>query len=338
MLSRGLKWLAGGLALAAGVAALAGWLAWRDYQAFLSTPLRLPAEGRVLVVEPGMSGISMVTRLADMGVTRNGWTWRLLLRLEPAIIQAGEYRLETGMKPADLLGRLTRGDVIRYRFTIVEGWTVRQLLDALAADPVLGAGVPPDAATTVLPTLVDGHVNPEGWFLPETYSFVRGDSYRELLLRSHRDMRAALEQAWAARHEDHPVTSPYELLILASIIEKETAVEAERGDVSGVFVRRLRRGMRLQTDPTVIYGIGEAYDGDIRRRDLVTDTPYNTYTRHGLPPTPIALPGRASLMAAAQPRPGDALFFVADGAGGHTFSATLEEHEKAVKKLLERTP
>ncbi|MCW8871532.1 MAG: endolytic transglycosylase MltG, partial [Xanthomonadales bacterium] len=176
--------------------------------------------------------------------------------------------------------------------------------------------------------------HPEGWFLPETYQFTRGDSDLDILTRSHRAMRAELEQAWASRVEDLPLNSPYELLILASIVEKETALDSERGQIAGVFVRRLKKGMKLQTDPTVIYGLGASFDGDIRKRDLQADTPYNTYTRHGLPPTPISMPGRASLQAAAQPADGETLFFVADGNGGHTFSVTLEEHQAAVNRLL----
>jgi UPF0755 protein len=261
-----------------------------------------------------------------------------LLRLEPTVMKAGEYRLEPGMTPPDLLGKLARGEVIQYRFTIVEGWTLQQLLAALATDPLLGEAMPAAESRAWLEALVPDHANPEGWFLPETYLYTRGDSYLDVLRRSYQAMRNALDHAWGARVADHPAATPYELLVLASIIEKETALDEERGDVSGVFVRRLQKGIRLQTDPTVIYGLGAGFDGDIRNRDLTTDSPYNTYMRPGLPPTPIALPGRASLLAAARPAPGDALYFVADGSGGHTFSATLEEHQKAVKQLLERQP
>jgi UPF0755 protein len=253
-------------------------------------------------------------------------------------MKAGEYRLERGMTPLHLLGKLARGEVIQYRFTIVEGWTLQQLLAALAAEPLLGESMPAVESGAWLQTLVPDHANPEGWFLPETYLYTRGDSSLEVLRRSHQAMRNALDHAWDHRVANHPAATPYELLVLASIIEKETALDEERDAVSGVFVRRLQKGMRLQTDPTVIYGLGAGFDGDIRDRDLTTDSPYNTYTRLGLPPTPIALPGGASLLAAARPAPGDALYFVADGSGGHTFSATLEEHEKAVKQLLERQP
>ena len=170
--------------------------------------------------------------------------------------------------------------------------------------------------------------------MPETYQFTRGDSDFDILERAHQAMEKELGSAWEARTYGLPLNSPYQLLILASIIEKETGKAEERGQIAGVFIRRLQQGMRLQTDPTVIYGMGDSFDGNIRRRDLQTDTPYNTYARSGLPPTPIAMPGRASLLAAAQPVPGDTFYFVADGMGGHTFSATLQEHKKAVNRLI----
>ena len=233
------------------------------------------------------------------------------------------------------------GDVykrqVQYRITLVEGWTFRQFAQALAADPVLIHELDLDDPYAWDPgTLFEGMGHAEGWFLPETYQFTRGDSDRDILLRSNAAMNEALQAAWQGRDTGLPLDSPYELLILASIIEKETALDAERDRIAGVFVRRLNKGMRLQTDPTVIYGIGETFDGDIKRRDLRTDTPYNTYTRHGLPPTPIAMPGRASLEAAAHPADGEALYFVADGKGGHTFSKTLAEHQAAVNRLLGR--
>ena len=329
-----MKRLLAAAALLVVVLAAASAYAWRTYHQFLAAPLAVAGDGAVVTVEPGMSGSGVVARLAEQNLTEPGWRWRLLLRLEPAILQAGEYRVEPGMTPAQLLRKLARGDVIRYRFTIVEGWTVSQLFAALAGDEVLRATL----AEAAPGELVADHANPEGWFLPETYTFVRGDSDRDLLKWAHDAMRQALAEAWERRVPGHPAATPYDLLILASIIEKETARDDERNRIAGVFVRRLLNGMRLQTDPTVIYGLGEAYDGDIRKRDLEADTPYNTYTRSGLPPTPIALPGRASLEAAAQPAPGDELYFVADGSGGHTFSATLDEHNQAVDRMLGRTP
>ena len=311
-------------------------LGWRDYQAFLGQPLKIPESGTVFNVDPGMSVKAVVSRLAELGITQDDWRWRALLRLEPKVVKAGEYRLDAGLTPLALLEKLERGDVITYRFTIVEGWTFTQLRAALAADPILGASVAPAEPGAFPEAAALGLEHPEGWFLPETYVFTRIEKASDILKRSHEAMQGALDAAWSQRSPDSPLETSYELLILASIVEKETAIEEERGQISGVFVRRLQKGMRLQTDPTVIYGMGEGFDGNIRRKDLLADTAYNTYTRDGLPPTPIAMPGRASLMAAAQPAPGDTLYFVANGEGGHTFSVTLEEHQRAVDKMLRR--
>ena len=316
---------------------VSGWYGWARYGSFLRAPLDIPANGQVFQLEPGTAGIDIVDQLVALGLTRPGWEWRLLMRLEPHLYRAGEYRLEAGIKPQELLGLLASGQVIQYRFTLVEGWTFQQLATALAANTVLEHELDLEAPSQWRLLSSDlGIAYPEGWFLPETYQFTRGDSDRDVLARAHAAMKKALGDAWESRNEDLPIDSPYEILILASIIEKETSLDEERGPVAGVFTRRLKKGMRLQTDPTVIYGLGDSYDGDIRRRDLQTDTPYNTYTRHGLPPTPIAMPGKASLLAAAQPASGEALYFVADGNGGHTFSATLEAHQEAVRKFRER--
>ena len=330
--------IAGILALMAGAAVL---FASQQYQRFLVTPLSLPVEPYVFQIEPGTSGSSIIKRLAGSGITRYSWQWRLLMRLEPPAIKAGEYQLEPGITPRELLQLLSSGAVVQYRFTLVEGWTFTQLLQALANDEVLRQTLDPDSnkagdkAGAILVSSL-GVDHPEGWFFPETYQFTRGDSDSDILDWAHKAMEKELGNAWEARNLDLPLNSPYELLILASIIEKETGREEERGQIAGVLIRRLQKGMRLQTDPTVIYGMGDSFDGNIRRRDLKTDTPYNTYTRSGLPPTPIAMPGRASLLAAAQPDAGDAFYFVADGTGGHTFSATLQEHQEAVKKLIKR--
>jgi len=328
--------IAGILVLIAGFVLLS---ASQQYKRFLETPLSLPVEPYVLQIEPGTSGSTIIKHLAGSGFTRYSWQWRLLMRLEPPAIKTGEYQLDAGIAPRELLRLLSSGAVVQYRFTLVEGWTFRQLLQALAKDDVLkqtpdpGSGAAGDETGTVLISSL-GLDHPEGWFFPETYQFTRGDSDADILGRAHKAMEKELGSAWEVRDVGLPLDSPYELLILASIIEKETGKEEERGQIAGVFIRRLQKGMRLQTDPTVIYGMGESFDGNIRRRDLKTDTPYNTYTRSGLPPTPIAMPGRASLLAAAQPVAGDALYFVADGTGGHTFSATLEEHQDAVNKLI----
>lgn len=314
------------------LAAAGGITIWQQYQRFLQTPLDIGAMGLVLEVEAGTNIRAVISKLEDQGVTRMDWRWRLLNRLEHKTIKTGEYRLEPGLVPPQLLNLLDSGKVISYRFTIVEGWSVKELLAALGRNLVLRHTLETVNELQGVDGLPEG--NPEGWFLPETYSFVRGDSDLQILRRAHKDMSDALSRVWHGRDMGLPYETPGELLTMASIIEKETSLESERADIAGVFVRRLQNKWRLETDPTVIYGMGDLYQGDIRRKDLKKDTPYNTYTRHGLPPTPIALPGLASLQAAAHPANGEAMFFVADGKGGHTFSNTLDEHNKAVRVLI----
>lgn len=308
---------------------------WHQYRQFLQTPLAIADRGLIVSVEPGTNIRSVLAKLEKQGVTHMDWRWRLLNRLRQGTIKTGEYELRPGLSPEGLLDLLTSGKVVTYRFTIVEGWNVKQLLDALGQNPVLEQRiqkVPDLAGVAGLPT-----GNPEGWFLPETYVFVRGDSDLQILRRAYQDMLERLEEVWAGRDTGLPYETPYELLIMASIVEKETSLDRERAEIAGVFVRRLLQRWRLETDPTVIYGMGDAYQGNIRRKDLKTDTPYNTYTRHGLPPGPIALAGLASLQAAAHPAAGDAMFFVADGKGGHTFSKSLEAHNQAVKTLIRQS-
>ena len=247
-------------------------------------------------------------------------------------IQVGEYALDPALSPRALLTKLTRGDVVRYRFTLVEGWSMRDLRAAIARDPVLEDDIAGLDDASVMAALGRADVPAEGRFLPETYLFTRGERASDVLEQAAEAMDRALGEAWEARRPDTPLQSADELLTLASIIEKETGKASERPEIAGVFVRRLRLGMRLQTDPTVIYGLGAAFDGNLRRIDLVTDTPFNTYTRSGLPPHPIAMPGRAALMAAARPLDGDTLFFVARGDGSHHFSRTYAEHRQAVRR------
>ncbi len=273
-------------------------------------------------------------RLAESGLTDDAQSMYWLARYQGRAgqIKAGEYLLNPGMTLDDTLDMLVRGEVVQHAFTVIEGWTAAQLRSALAADARLiddTAGLSADELVQQL-GIDAGHI--EGQFLPETYFFTAGSTVSALLRRAHAALNSALEDAWQDRAEALPLSSPYEALIMASIIEKETGQASERRTISGVFNRRLVKGMRLQTDPTVIYGIGPEFDGDIRRRDLVTDTPYNTYTRHGLPPTPIALAGRASIDAAVDPEDGEALFFVSRGDGSHVFSKTLADHEAAVRQ------
>lgn len=328
------RWALTGLAAVALAAAAAGALAWMDYRAFLERPLIEDGGPATLILEPGTSYAGMIQELERRNLAGNRLWWRVLgWRVDAGgRIKAGEYRIEPGMRPEAFLSDVMAGRVVQHAFTIVEGWTFHDLVGALAAEEkllhVLEGLEPPQVMGRI------GHpdVHPEGRFLPETYHYTRGTPDVELLRRAFADMEEALSRAWSERDEGLPYESPDEVLVMASIIEKETAVPEERGRIAGVFVRRLEKGMRLQTDPTVIYGLGEGYDGNLRRADLRRDSPYNTYTRSGLPPTPIALPGIASLEAAVHPADGSALYFVSRGDGSHVFSDTLEEHNRAVAR------
>lgn len=318
-----------------GVAGAVGYLV-HDYTRWLEQPIVEEEGGEYLLLEPGTSFRELVSQLDEDGVIDRPEYFEFLARRtgQAGRIQAGEYQFSPGTTPASMLQQLVRGQVIQHRFTLVEGWTFRQLRTALAADPrIINATEDLDDAE-IMAALGRPDEHPEGWFLPETYSFTRGTDDLTILRRALRAMDQALEQAWSERDEGIPLETPYEALILASIIERETGKPEERGKVAGVFTRRLQQGMRLQTDPTVIYGMGDNYDGRIRTRDLRTDTPYNTYTRHGLTPTPIAMPGVESLRAAVSPESGDALYFVSRGDGSHQFSATLEEHNRAVRRYI----
>ena len=323
------------------VAAAAAYWLYQDYQRFCTAPLATSGTAQVLEIDRGTSFRGVVARLHAAGLDGgvHALYWRALAWQHHAVVQAGEYSIDPGLTPLALLEKLGRGDVIQYRFTVVEGWTVRELRLALGKDPILQqtlGGVAEDELLAHLGIEADIEgapwtVMPEGLFLPETYQFTRGTSDAQLLQRAHRALVAELDTAWQGRAKDLPLASPYEALVLASIVEKETGVPQERDQVAGVFVRRLRLGMRLQTDPSVIYGLGPDFSGRLTRAHLEADTPHNTYTRIGLPPTPIALPGRAAIAAAVHPDAGDALYFVARGeGGGHVFSRTLEEHNRAV--------
>jgi UPF0755 protein len=318
---------------------IAGALAWQRYASFADRPMSGLEAGETLVVERGDSLPRVVARLREAGV-REGHRieWQLLARKLGVAgrIQVGEYALAPGTTPRELLVKLHEGDVLGYRFTIVEGWNIRELRAALAKAAPLEheTGDMDDAA--LMAALDHAGQHPEGRFLPETYVYTRGDSDLDILRRAHEGMEAALARAWAARKPDTVLKSPDEMLVLASIVEKETGIAEERPRIAGLFLRRLQLGMRLETDPTVIYGMGAAYAGNIRKRDLQADTPYNTYVRAGLPPTPIAMPGEAALQAVAAPAPGKALFFVAvgDGSGRHLFADTYAEHQANVRRYL----
>ncbi len=286
----------------------------------------------VLEVHPGDSLVAVAKRLeTDHGLDHALYLRGLaLLRGVSRKIQVGEYRIERGLPLDQLLDRMVRGAVVQYPITLVEGWTFAQAVAKVQAHPKVTAHAIGWSAQEWVRTLEIQADHPEGWLFPDTYHLSKGTPDWLVLKRATERMQAVLTQEWDARRENLPLSSPYEALILASIIEKETAVAAERQQIAGVFVRRLERGMRLQTDPTVIYGLGAGFDGDLRWRDLRSDGPYNTYMRKGLPPTPIALPGRASVHAALHPGDGDALYFVARGDGTHEFNATYAAHEEAV--------
>lgn len=325
-LGRGLVLL---VLLAAAGALVYGWL---DFSRFVQAPLAVQGT-QSIDVGRGSNLKEVVAQLRAQGITgAHPLYWRALaeqLRVAGRL-HAGEYALTPGMTPRDLLSNMAAGKVLQRNFTIVDGWTFRELRQALTkADKLRQDGAGLDDAQVMEKIGAAGEA-PEGRFLPETYAYVKGDSDLDILKRAHAAMARTLDGLWAQRDKDLPLASPYEALILASIVEKETGRADERPRIAGVFVRRLRAHMLLQTDPTVIYGMGESYAGNIHRSDLTTDTPYNTYTRQGLPPTPIALPGRPAIEAALHPAGGSELYFVARGDGSHVFSSTLEEHNRHV--------
>ena len=253
-------------------------------------------------------------------------------------IHAGDYLIAEGTTPEQLVQQFTDGSVRLYTFTLIEGWNSREVLAALHANDAIQATMTNEDWPALLESLGADVTHPEGLFLPETYRFPKHTPDKAVLKQAYELMQRVLTEEWQQRSAEAPVDSAYEALILASIVEKETALADERPQIAGVFARRLAKGMRLQTDPTVIYGIGASFDGNLTRKHLRTDTPYNTYTRHGLPPTPIAMPGRAAINAALHPADGTSLYFVATGIGdgSHKFSATKDEHDKAVAEYLQR--
>ena len=317
---------------------LAAWAAgvfYLQYQKALNAPLVAEGDG-IITVKRGDTLASLNHELVQRGVIHSDWVLPVYARLNPqaANIKAGDYRIDASASLPSLMNDITNGKVVVYNITVVEGKTFKDLRASL----VQTAGIEHtlnDKTDAQIATLLGIDGSPEGWFMPETYQFHRGTSDLELLKRMYGEMQHTLEQEWPNRAEGLPLANPYQALTLASIIEKETGVASERPQIAGVFVRRLQKDMLLQTDPSVIYGAAD-YHGDLTRKHLQTDTPYNTYINKGLPPTPIALPGKASIQAALHPADGDSLYFVADGKGGHTFSATYEEHQQAVARYLKQ--
>jgi len=313
---------------ALGAALAAGWIYW-----FSTTPVRLPATPYDFTVRTGASLKSVAQQLANDGVLLEGQSLWLLGRLlgKATSIQAGTYRLDKPLTPPELLDKLARGDVVLVEILFVEGTTMKQWLAQVARHSQVRHTLA-GKSDAELRAIFGLDQSLEGWFFPDTYRFTPGLADADILKRAHGAMKRRLAETWAARDPDLPLKTPYEALILASIVEKETGQASERPVIASVFVNRMRIGMRLQTDPTVIYGMGEGFDGNIRKRDLVTDTPWNTYTRDGLPPTPIAMPGMGSLRAVTKPADTKFLYFVGKGDGSHEFSRTLEEHNRAVAK------
>ncbi len=300
---------------------------------WLHSPLELPAEGAGYELSRGESLGHVVADLSAQGVLRHPRALSLYARLiDQTRVHAGEYHLKPGLTPSTLLQQLNEGDVILHQITLIEGWTFAQALTALHAQESIVPELEGLTEAQQLARLGLDVTHPEGWFFPDSYRYASGTTDVEILRRAHRIMREELDRLWAQRADGLPYDDPYEALIMASLIERETGAPWEREQIAGVFVRRLDQGMRLQTDPTVIYGMGDRYEGRITRRDLREPTPYNTYTISGLPPTPIALPGREALAAALNPAPGTALYFVAKGDGTHVFSDTLEAHNQAVRE------
>jgi UPF0755 protein len=302
----------------------------------VEAPLALSGD-YLLNVEQGSNLTRVLNQLEALGIIPSALDLRLYSRFNQGLVplQAGEYLLQSGLNGRTLLRKLASGDVLHHQLQLIEGWTLAQALVAIQAN---------DAVKVTVSDIEDVKqklglsTSGEGEFFPDTYSFVRGTTDFDLLRKAHELMRGELAQVWAARDAGLPYANEYELLTMASIVEKETGLASERPQIAGVFVRRLQQGMKLQTDPTVIYGVGPSFDGNLTRAQLQTDTPWNTYTRDGLPPTPIALPGRAALLASAHPDSSTALYFVARGDGSHQFSASLQEHNDAVRRYQQGGP
>ncbi|MEO8755458.1 MAG: endolytic transglycosylase MltG [Casimicrobiaceae bacterium] len=328
MLTRFARLLALLLLAAAGVI---GWLAWQAY----TQPLPLPRTPFAFDVRPGASLSAVARELGSTGALPQPLALIALARLRGVdrTIKAGSYEVDAGTKLPQLLAKLTAGDVTQKSLVIVEGATFGELKRLLRGNPDVKNTVLDLPDAELMAKLGAPELNPEGQFFPDTYFFAAGSTDVALLNRARLALDGRLTTAWEHRASGLPFNTPYEALVLASIVEKETGRAVDRPLIASVFVNRLRKGMRLQTDPTVIYGLGAKFDGDLRRRDLETDSPWNTYTREGLPPTPIALPSQASIDAVLNPPPTEYLYFVARGDGTSKFSATLPEHNRAVSKF-----
>lgn len=310
------------------------WL-WHDMQNQLNSPLNLDTQTD-FIIKPGTGLKTIANDLKTMGLMNQPYYLLFEARRQgkEGRIKAGEYEIIPGTTPLQLLDQFVAGKVKQHTLTLIEGWSFTQVIEAIRNHPVLEQTPDLTDGETVMTTLQKPEVSPEGQFFPDTYHFPKGTSDIQFLQRAYDKMQHVLAEEWEQRSDNLPYQSPYEALIMASLIEKETGLPEERGDIAGVFVRRMQKGMRLQTDPTVIYAMGDQYDGRLLRKDLTIDSPYNTYVYAGLPPTPIALTGSESLHAALHPKEGKTLYFVSRGDGSHHFSETLEEHNRAVAKYI----
>lgn len=298
-------------------------------------PLSLPATPFEFELKQGGNLKTMARELNQAGLLEQDWSFIWLARLlgKAGHLQAGYYVLDHPISSLALLDMLSRGEVIQRKLLVVEGWTFRQFREALNANPDLKHVTTNLSDIEIMHQIGASEECPEGLFFPDTYRFAVGTRDIVIFKRAYQTMQQRLQAVWQSRNNSLPLKSPYEALILASIVEKETGAPGDRNKIAAVFLNRLRKGMLLQTDPTVIYGMGDKFDGNLRKRDLQADTPYNTYTRHGLTPTPIALPGMAALQAALHPAPSNALYFVARGDGSSQFSSSLVEHNRAVNQF-----
>ena len=306
-----------------------GWFAYH-----VQDPVQIPITPYELSIKPGSSLRTVAKQLAGAGALHDTWSFILLSRLMgySSLLKAGDYELTESISPWQLLKRVTNGDVNQSEVRFIEGWTFSQLRKTLNEHPALRHDTAGLTDSEVMQLIGASETMAEGLFSPDTYYFVRGNSDVAILKRAYHAMQNNLNTAWAGRATNLPLTDSYQALILASIVEKETGREGDRTNVAGVFINRLRIGMRLQTDPTVIYGLGDKFDGNLRKKDLLTDQEYNTYTRSGLPPTPIALPGMPSIQAALNPAKTSSLYFVGKGNGESHFSSNLTDHNRAVSK------
>ncbi|CAM3701413.1 endolytic transglycosylase MltG [Bordetella tumulicola] len=303
---------------------------------WMNRDIDLPADKVEFIVSPGNTPRAMARAMNEAGIPiwEDGFTWLARLSERDKLIKAGGYEARRGDSPWTLLERLARGEMVQRQLTFLEGWTYQQMRAALRANPDVKQTLGDISDDALMEKLGSDIKAPEGLFFPDTYVFTPGTTDFEILRQAYQQGRQVLAAVWAKRQDDLPLKTPYEALVLASIVEKETGHGPERTRVAGVFVNRLRIGMMLQTDPTVIYGMGDRYQGRIRRADLQADTPWNTYTRAGLPPTPIAAAGRAALLAAVQPERHKYLYFVSRGNGTSEFSANLSEHNRNVARYI----